>query len=198
MKIRYNVYQEVFMKRYIIICIFCALIQNINGQNQTLPIIGYAQMEWGTTIDIFMSLYLSAKDITFGYTGYSRTPNFRVFRQEYIGNNSGKTLTYFFYQNKLYKVEEYFWGMEDSERENFVNEMVLIYGAIDNTSVRRESEGNAYWDHSIYEIYYDSELFVIVGIKEFYRRQDNTRLGNEIYRIFLNKNIDLIVESIRR
>jgi hypothetical protein len=169
----------------------------INEQNETLSIIGYNQMEWGTTIDIFMSLYMDADDITFGYTGYGRTPDFKIFRQ-FIGDDKIKYIDFFFYQNKLYKVEERFIGVENFEIEIFLNEMVTKYGTVDTFSERRESEGNAYWDHFEYEIQNSSDLFVIVIVEQIYKKVDDSKFGNEISIIFKNPSIDQSVESIRK
>jgi hypothetical protein len=190
------------MKKCIFVFVFCACFQNVNGQEQKIPIIGYGQMKWGTTVDIFLSEHQDAKDITFGYTGYNRIPDFKVFRQEYIGNNTGRNITYLFYQNKLYKVIEYYWGVENKDKDIFFNaildEMITIYGTVDNSSVRRESEGNAYWDHFVHEIHYNPELLVIIEKDEIYRRQDNAKLGNEISKTLVNSSVDLEVELKRR
>jgi hypothetical protein len=138
---------------------------NVMAQSNSSPIIGYDRLTWGSTVQQFMQAYPSASEIN----SDNAFIGIREFKQKNVGNGIVER-TFYFFQNKLYRVWVDYGEQDNSAFDAILAKIVSIYGKFDDND--ETSKVSGYSSIKMYDLirYYNGSLTVTVRGADIYNQ----------------------------
>ena len=144
------------------------------------PRIGYDQLDWGATIEVFQRTYPTAREITseLGSIGV------REFEQTNVG--SGITNRRFsFFNNRFYAATVVYEEMNINSALALMERLVEIYGIFDDRIEESFPSGNSTVQRTRFFRYYRNNMHVIFALNDIYN-QFNRIIGNAVIIAYVN------------
>jgi hypothetical protein len=162
------------------------------GQSNS-PVIGYDKVIWGSTVQTVTQTYsgLSEKKSENASVGV------REFEQSDIGGGISSR-TFYFYQNKLYRVYVSYGEIEASTGIALLEKIISIYGKFDDTNEVAMAESGSAGKLYSFIRYYNRNLTIQVNLVDMYNMY-NYHVGTGAGIIYIDPTIWTQIESaIRR
>ncbi|MDR3311510.1 MAG: hypothetical protein LBS64_00025 [Spirochaetaceae bacterium] len=156
------------------------------------PATGYLDMEWGTSVPLFLRLYPSAEEIT-DENDYA--VGSRRFLQEHVGGGI-ESRQFVFFENQLFEVYVIYGYVDEWTTQLMHDKLMSLYGPSFKTTERESRSANAYFTMVDRYINYNRNLQVVYTIANAYNYY-NYKLGTIMTCLYVNLAIKSDVERAR-
>ena len=159
-------------KPYLFILILVVSIGNLFAQQG--PRIGYDQLDWGATIEVFQRAYPTAREVT----SEKRSIGVREFEQTNVG--SGITSRRFiFFNNRFYSASVIYEDLNSNSALALMERIVEIYGRFDNRDEKTFPSDNTTVHMTRLIRNYRNNFTLVFTLNDIYN-QFNRIIGNMV------------------
>ncbi|GMO50364.1 MAG: hypothetical protein Ta2B_30860 [Termitinemataceae bacterium] len=178
---------------FILLLVSCAAFGQSYPNWSKRPIIGYNDIEWGTTISVFLRMYPEVEEVT------DRTDSMLSIRRfvELRPHQEIESRQFVFFQNQLYEVYVIYGYVDEFTTQLMLQKLQSTYGEVFKTIERENKTRETYLRMVDRYIDFDLNLQIIYTVANVYNYY-NYNLGTIMTCLYVNVNIIGKIEAERQ